>query len=408
MSPSGPHSPSSIGAALPSGAVEVITGVHSLVELKDGSLLSAGGWRSEDGGLTWSPGELAAGAVGLKGATGAGISRLASGALALTAGGMVWRSNDEGATWEQPAAAFPDMGPVGPHYLGDELLQLSTGRLIYPAYVSFHGAHPELERSAVAAYGFWRGQRHGVEGHGHVPEAYFTMVALSDDEGRTWRLVEEKKGKPNTLMGWFDEGGLPTGYGGVTGFGEATAAEVGEGQVLLYGRSVVNRVAYSHSPDGGDTWSAVLPTVLANSNSPPRLRRIPQTGDLLCVWNQVSREEVLRGYRRGRLTAAISRNGGASWECFRTLEVSDGLGGVERVPAETPIRLTRARHCVGQLPDGWGYYHYPNVCFAGDRVFISYLRGSPLLGIAEQNLSKQERVLRIYPLEWFYGSAGGA
>jgi len=48
------------------------------------------------------------------------------------------------------------------------------------------------------------------------------------------------------------------------------------------------------------------------------------------------------------------------------------------------------------------YFHYANVTFVGDKVFISYLRGSPLLGIAEQNLKEQENVLRIYPLEWFY------
>ena len=31
-----------------------------------------------------------------------------------------------------------------------------------------------------------------------------------------------------------------------------------------------------------------------------------------------------------------------------------------------------------------------------------YSRGGPLLGIAEQDIHKQEQVLRIYPLEWFY------
>jgi len=31
-----------------------------------------------------------------------------------------------------------------------------------------------------------------------------------------------------------------------------------------------------------------------------------------------------------------------------------------------------------------------------------YLPGAPLLGSAEQNLDKQEHVLRLYPLDWFY------
>ena len=38
----------------------------------------------------------------------------------------------------------------------------------------------------------------------------------------------------------------------------------------------------------------------------------------------------------------------------------------------------------------------------GDKVFIRYSRGTPLLGVAEQNLNKQEAVMRIYPLAYFY------
>jgi hypothetical protein len=48
------------------------------------------------------------------------------------------------------------------------------------------------------------------------------------------------------------------------------------------------------------------------------------------------------------------------------------------------------------------YYHYANICFAGDRVYLLYARGYPQLGVAERLLEKQEQVLRIYPLDWFY------
>ena len=69
---------------------------------------------------------------------------------------------------------------------------------------------------------------------------------------------------------------------------------------------------------------------------------------------------------------------------------------------DAEIRLVRARPNVGNLPDGFAYYHYANVNFAGDRVYIMYLRGHPTMGIAEQMLEKQENVMRIYPLKWFY------
>ena len=64
--------------------------------------------------------------------------------------------------------------------------------------------------------------------------------------------------------------------------------------------------------------------------------------------------------------------------------------------------MVRARQHVGKLPDGYKYFHYANVCFAGEKVYILYNRGGPTLGSAEQMLEKQDAVLRIYPLKWFY------
>jgi len=242
-----------------------------------------------------------------------------------------------------------------------------------------------------------------VEGHGHRPEFYATLVSYSDDEGKTWRVPEDlHHGNPSALMGWFDRYGMVSGYGNISGCGEASVAETNNGQVLLFARSTVNRILYSYSTDGGERWSAVLPAQLANSISPPRLGRIPKTGDLICIWNQMSAEEIRRGYRRGRLSVAISKDSGASWENFKTLEQSEGLADVARIEPEPEIRLVRARKEVGQLPDGWAFFHYADVSFAGDKVYIVYLRARPLSGIAEENLNKQELVMRIYPVEWFY------
>ena len=88
--------------------------------------------------------------------------------------------------------------------------------------------------------------------------------------------------------------------------------------------STVGRLVCSYIRDGGLTWSAVRPTELAASYSPPAVTTVPGTGDLICVWNQVSREEIRRGYRRGyrrgRLSAAVSRDSGATWQEFRTID----------------------------------------------------------------------------------------
>jgi hypothetical protein len=159
---------------------------------------------------------------------------------------------------------------------------------------------------------------------------------------------------------------------------------------------------HSYSSDGGEHWLPLLPTELAASNSPPRLRRIPNTGDLLCVWNQVSGDEIRRGFRRGRLTSAVSRDHGKTWTNFKTIECCEGLDPAPRVNPDKAIKPVRAKKDVGTLPDGYAYYHYANVCFAADKAFLMYSRGYPQMGVAEQLLHQQEQVMRIYPIEWFY------
>ena len=256
--------------------------------------------------------------------------------------------------------------------------------------------HPEFQYEQVSAYGLWRGKRMQVEGHGHAPEMGMSVVYRSDDQGRTWTK------HPGGLMGWFDFEGVPNGACGMTPCFEPTIAETKDGHVLLIARSTVGRLVQSFSPDDGEHWYAVRPTELASSESPAIMITIPQTGDLLIVWNQVSREEIRRGYRRGRLSAAISKDGGHSWQNFKTLELSDGLEDIDRLPLQTPIKMVRARQWVGPLPDGWSFSHYANVDVIGNQVFIRYPRRIPTSGVAEMAFTKQESVLRIYPLEWFY------
>jgi hypothetical protein len=290
----------------------------------------------------------------------------------------------------------------GPNFFGDGMIQLSTGRLLWTCSVDYNPKFHEFLYEDVQAKGLWRGQPYAVEGHQHLPEFYATLVNLSDDEGQTWHLAEGYYHSPQALWGWFDESGIPTGLRGHTSFGETTTAETKDGKVLMFGRSEVGRIVYTYSAQNGDNWDAPLPSQLPNSGSPARLRRIPKTGDLLCIWNQVSHAEILRGYRRGRLTAALSKDGGHVWGNFKTLELSEGLEDVARIPPEYPVAMVRARQDLGSLPDGFAYFHYPNVNILGDRVYLSYLRGGPLQGIAEQGLGEQTNVLRVYPLEYFY------
>lgn len=377
-------------------------GIHSIVALKDGTLLAPNGRRSTDGGKTWSEAAPFAG-----GAQGTGLVRLRSNAIALVneggSGGTLRISRDEAQTWGPLLSAFPKMinGPNFYSY-GDAMIQHSTGRLIWSCSIDFNPKFNEFLYENVQSKGLWRGKPYSSEGHQHLPEIYMTLVNMSDDEGETWYLAQGYYKTPQALWGWFDENGIANGYRGHTSFGETTTAETPEGGVLMFGRSEVGRVVYSYSTDRGESWSVPLPTRLPSSGSPSRLRRIPSTGDLLCVWNQVSHEEIRRGYRRGRLSAAISKDGGLTWGNYKTLELSEGLDDVDRIDPEYPIAMVRARDVLGRFPDGFAYFHYANVNIIGDRVYLMYLRGSPLQGIAEQKLGEQSDVLRIYPLSYFY------
>ena len=410
---------------LPPGVVEQ-TGIGAgegtaVVELDDGSLLLIAGKSrriSTDNGRTWSePHPLDCPDMG----SGSGLSclRLHSGRLALAHRGeekagqgtelFNWNpfylslSEDQGKTW---SGAYPMHLLGGPFY--DTLIQLSSGRLLQPSRICHsNDHHPGLEYEQVGSYGNWKGLRVQISGHYHYPEIDIASVSYSDDEGRTWQPCQGQ------LMGWFDAEGIPNGRGGVTAVDEPNVAECADGRILLLARSTVGRLVQSYSEDGGETWSPIRPSDLAASYSPPRLRRIPSTGDLLCVWNQVSREEIQRGYRRGRLSAAISRDSGASWENFRTIEVSEGMEEVDRILPQYPVTPVIALPELGRLPDGFATFDYANVWFAGDQVFLMYHRSwieadeeaeqAVTLGERQGKARKPgEIVLRIYPLEWFY------
>jgi hypothetical protein len=374
----------------PGGVIEVVGALGrgwSLVELKDGSLMAVSRSQfriSNDDGATWSGTKPLPGNIG---GTASGILRLKSGALAVYSDSHVWRSRDEGKTWDKGSP----IKMLGTPYFAT-LIQLTNGRLIYPNRAIFAGEHPETPG-----------------GHTYKPEMDIGSISYSDDEGRTWKMCK------GHLMGWFDNQGVVNGRGGVTPFDEPSAAQTADGRVLCFARSTVGRIVATYSRDAGVTWSAVRPTKLMASYSPCRLVRIPETGDLLCVWNQVSRAEIRGAYRRSRLSVAISSDSGRSWKNFKTLEVSAGLEDLDYIAPEFPIQHVGGGWSDVDVLDGFSWFRYMNVCFAKDKVYVMYVRqwlegpGKLDLGVQEDaQVSKtarkkaSEQVLRIYPLKYFY------
>jgi hypothetical protein len=433
---------------LPAGVIEHIgthregfphNGVGGIVERKDGTLMLAypehvglkqgdpitSEYRiSSDGGKTWEDPKPLNCKIEIW-----GMIRLQSGKL-LAHGATGYRekpvlvstSSDDGETWSESTniEGYQDFYP----YLG-ALSQLSSGRIILAGYwmglnagrpdEGFHEGATDTIPHTQYGWGLWRDRILFCEGHRGV-EMSINMVYYSDDEGLTWKQCT------GGIFGWFDEKGVPNGERGIVDVDEPNVAETNDGRLLMIMRSKTGRLLQSYSLDQGVTWLSVLPTELSASQTTPQLVRIPKTGDLLCVWNQVSCEEIRRGFQRGRLSAAISRDSGLTWENFKTLELQEGMEDIDRIVPEFPIaRRVVGRPGLGQLPDGFVMFSQPLLEIIGDQVFVRYARIWPVEKELreDQQLSGQwpskwprqedsgaeftdENVMRIYPLEWFY------
>ena len=384
---------------LPDGVLEIpgITPSGGIVGLKNGSLMLAqeGSYRiSNDDGASWSDPQPLQAPFGA-----GGMIRLRSGALAIYgrkgANYCFAFSSDEGKTWSEPYVICPDEG----HILFHNMIQMSSGRLLitmhWQALDGWH-LHPDvMYPSNTGAFGTWKGHRVCIEGHGHVPEMGMSFVYRSDDQGKTW------KKHPGGLMGWFDFKGNVNGLTGLTPCFEPTIAQTSNGGILLIARSTVGRLVQSHSSDGGQLWMAVRPTDLGASQAPPIMVSVPPNGDLLIIWNQNSREEIRRGFRRNRLSSAISKDSGHSWEHFKTLELSEGIEDIDRIPPEYPISPVRGRRDVGPLPDNYIQFSHPNIDVVGELVFVRYYRRWWILDGGKPKMPKRD-LLRVYPLKWFY------
>ena len=370
------------------------SGYGSFVDHKDGRLMFISGgnvWYSSDGGRTWSEPNNLNLPENIGGVNSA--IRLNSGKLGVYCNGYwcvrfalfasakadrlrLTVSSDEGETWSEPV----DMNQSGSPYY-DTMIQTKNGRLILPVRTTAAGHDGMYEKTS--AYGTVGGERTQVEGHAQWPEMDYAWCHYSDDEGETWFRSDRE------IVIWKDDG-----YGGMWPVDEPNIIELSDGRIMMFARTTLGRIYKVFSEDGGHRWWYPEATELASSYSPCRLRRIPNTGDLICVWNQVSGDEIRNGCRRNRLSVAILSDDGSTWEHFKTIEAMPPLKPVGRIEPEEP-GMVRARRELGELDPDFATVSYPNIGFHGDEVLISYqwARLHPRQGRTK---------LRIYPIKWFY------
>lgn len=162
------------------------------------------------------------------------------------------RSADEGTTWSEDVCCIPALG----YYVtnNDRVVRLSSGRLIIPT--AFH-------KIASTSLKDWSGfETRGVQ-----------HFFLSDDDGATWR--ESKQAI------WLDE---PRSR---TGLQEPGVIERADGVLWSWSRTDRGFQYESFSYDGGESWTKPQSSIFTSPASPLSMKRIPETNELLAVWNPI-------------------------------------------------------------------------------------------------------------------------
>jgi len=318
------------------------SGEGSVIELKDGRLLLAYGdfhgphdhspadivaRISEDGGRSWSEPYILQENDAEQNVMSVSFLRLSSGEIALfyarkNSGAdchlYMRLSNDEAQTFGPAVCVNPREGY---HVVNnDRPIQLSTGRILVPtAWV----------RDIKGGF-----------------EDMVSFCDYSDDGGKTWHPSPSTVGMDGTVQ-------------------EPGVVELRNGDVLMIVRTTKGFIYETRSHDGGLTWEPLRPTVLTAPCAPATIKRIPQTGDLLIIYNNNGELSGPRAGRRTPLTSAISRDEGETWENMKDIE-----------------------------PDLSRTYCYVSACFTGDDVLLTYYEG------VQSNLESLK--IRRMPVRWFY------
>lgn len=331
-------------------------GEGSMIELQDGSLFlafgefystNAGdygaahicGMRSRDRGRNWTP-SFPLVENDVLTTFSASLLRLHSGKILMAycrkhsrTQGRFWMqaSSDEAQTWSVPWPSTPAEGYFVMN--NDRLVQLSTGRILQPVAI----IPPDVTEDD--------------------PFHCITTALYSDDEGLTWA-------PSRTLLD------VPA----IDGLQEPGIVELKDGSLMMYYRTSLGCQYCSWSTDQGESWS--LPEAmdgLVSPVSPASIKRIPQTGDLLAIYNhQPPNLDRPRRYRgRFPLTAAISQDEGQTWQLQRNVETNAAYE-----------------------------YDYTSITFVEDEVLLTYHQVQ-VFGGGEGQYYRNLK-LKILPVAWFY------
>ena len=299
------------------------------------------------------------------------------------AGMMFRQSEDEGKTWSDPVLMT--------HYhalcTDGHAIVTSNGRIVAPSFrwIS-HDATSESEEF-------------------FAPSLSYCFVLVSDDEGKSWQQSLSELLVSHYRAGYDLE--------------EPTVIELADGRLLMHLRSQLGRIYRSYSDDGGIRWSKPEGLPIASAYTPTLLTRMPGS-EILMIWNQSSRQEILTGCHRQRLSCAISRDEGQTWENFKNLESLDDETFITPPPQDRLEVIEQFEEPGYYQPTNIQRYHrvpgviricYPSVAFGNGEAIVVYDYGLGTLN-DEQDVAAAEAVAvprvgkygikcRSIPIDWF-------
>jgi sialidase-1 len=192
---------------------------------------------------------------------------------------LAWVSHNQGETFEPLATLWTEQ-PIT--LCNSTMKRLASGRIVLPVCRDLST----------------KGQ----------PDRWESGVYWSDDLGKTWQVGTN----------WVD---LPK-----RGAMEPHIAELPDGRLLMVMRTQLGAVFQSTSADGGATWSPGASLGVEAPESCPELLRIPNSDDLLLIWNGSRYDPSWYSHfgKRTPLSTAVSRDGGKTWSKPRHIETDPG------------------------------------------------------------------------------------
>ena len=270
-----------------------------------------------------------------------GLARLQDGRLMVA---YSWRSSQNRTN--------KDLGDATKRirFSSDEGKTWSDYREIRQDLEGYHtGAY---DRSYVLPSGRILVQRHTLIPNQTGFKEMGTYYSYSDDQGKTWQRSEVLT---DSVNGHYEE---------------ASMVQRTDGSLLKVMRASRGQSFLSESWDDGSTWTTPRPSGVVNSRAPTLLKRFPDSGDILMLWNSNYVEKASHGWTRTTLQAAVSKDGGKTWSTPKALEV-----------------------------DREYQWAYPGLLWNDGYALIHYYRGPAFAG-------GREMVLARVPIDWFYSTEG--